>query len=531
MHTDDHSAERTFPTFGAARRMLRGSFANFLGEAIRALEHLILVPLFLWAWSDVIYGEWLVVFSVVSYISFADIGTSNFVMNRMIQRYAVGDHTGYKQTFWSAWYLYKRIIFLLLPIFFVFAFLTPFPEWFHFTRVSESSIRIAVFILGAHLLLGRLPVLCSGVYVSIGAYSRWRTLLAVRDILTVLLVAVALLLGGGFITVSGAYAAVLVLFIGFVQRDVRLRCPDIILREGKRYVDKRLARSFLVPGLFFLLIPLAQFIKMQGGIILAGSSFGGEVVALFGIHRTLANLIPRFTGILLPSMQHEITASQERRDTSKVQATHDIFVKIALAVSISLAVFLFASGQEILKVWTSSKIEFYPALWKLLLVDVVIYSVWQTSSGFQIAVNRYRRYAVVRLVSAVTGLVLAVWFVRYFGITGIVVGFLLPEVLINFTVVPYITMKVIRAPLRRFFGTLGVGGALAALLLLAGGIIETFTIHPLVRTALAGFTIAVIGSVFTFALWFRVDERALFKTLCKMPLDLFNRNLKVATKV
>lgn len=526
MNTTDRENVKTFPILGATRRFARGGIANFLGEVFRALEHIILVPLFLWAWSDVIYGEWLIVFSVVGYLSFADVGMTNFVINRMLQRYAVGDQAGYRKTFWSAWHLYGRIILILLPLFVGFAFAAPFPEWFKFRDVSETSIRIAVFMLGLYLLLGRMVGLFSGVYISSGRYSRWRTLLIFRDVFTAAAVGIALLLGQGFIAVAGSYLVFAIIFFGFVYFDIKRQQPEIGFHKSAEYTDKKIARSFFIPGLVFLLIPLGHFIKIQGSVLLAGSLFSGALVALFGIHRMLANLIPRFVEIFLPALQHEVTAAYERRDMRKVQDAHNLLIKVVLATSVSVAVFLFAAGKDILAIWTSDKIEFHSFLWMLLLIDVVVYSVWSASSRFQIAANRYKWYAVIHVLSAGLGWLLAALLVNQFGVAGIAAGFLIPGILINFTLIPYLTLKMAQVTLMRFFSAVGLGLILAVLQVLISDVIIRLPVYHPVQIALTGLTVVVIGSLFTLGFWFQRHERELFYAVCKVPVGRVRRLLK-----
>lgn len=515
---DGMQHKKIFPVVGATRRLRQGTFASLLGEGMRALEHLLLVPIFLYAWGDTIYGEWLIVFSAVAYLSFADIGMSNFVINRMLQRYAVGDQAGYQKTLWSAWHLYRWIMIALIVPLFIFSFVVPFTAWFHITHVSDLSFRIAVFLLGLYFLGHHFPGLLSGVYISCGEYARWRTLLAIQDGIIVLLFISALLFGGGIITLASIYLVLAVLFGVIIYFDIRRRHPELQFFRAREYTDKKLAKTFFLPGLIFLLIPFANFIKIQGGILLAGSFFGGAVVALFGIHRTLANLVPRGINIVLPALQHEVTAAMERQDIRKVQETHNVFFKAVFAISVSAAAVLFVAGKMILTTWTSGKIEFHPILWVLLLADAFIYSIWQASSRFQIATNRYRRYAAIRILSACVGLFLAALLVRHFGLPGIVAGFLLPEIFINFTLVPYLTLKVIGESGRRFANLVGTGMILLMLQLLASLAIMNMIDNQISRTVLAVVVVVVVGAGFTLIFWFSPRERELFRAVSKVPL-------------
>ena len=59
---------KSYPKSGTAKRTALGSFMNTLGQIIRALEQIIFVPLFLWAWSKALYGEWIILFSIIGYV-------------------------------------------------------------------------------------------------------------------------------------------------------------------------------------------------------------------------------------------------------------------------------------------------------------------------------------------------------------------------------------------------------------------------------------------------------------------------------
>ena len=112
-----------------AKRATLGSFMNFLGQVIRSIEHIILVPLFLAAWGEAIYGEWLTLFSMIAYFSISDLGMNRFVTNKMTKCFAKGDTDEYLRVFKSAFGIYSilaLILFILLSLFTVFA---PIFDW------------------------------------------------------------------------------------------------------------------------------------------------------------------------------------------------------------------------------------------------------------------------------------------------------------------------------------------------------------------------------------------------------------------
>ena len=63
-----------YPQTGTAKRAISGSLVTVLGEGIGAIKHILLVPLFLWAWGKLVYGEWLTIYALVAYLPLIDLG-------------------------------------------------------------------------------------------------------------------------------------------------------------------------------------------------------------------------------------------------------------------------------------------------------------------------------------------------------------------------------------------------------------------------------------------------------------------------
>ena len=73
------------------KRLIQGIGANFLGQVINVASRVLLVPLFLTAWGAQVYGEWLILSSVVAYLSLTDLGGQLYIVNRLTQAYAQKD--------------------------------------------------------------------------------------------------------------------------------------------------------------------------------------------------------------------------------------------------------------------------------------------------------------------------------------------------------------------------------------------------------------------------------------------------------
>lgn len=514
-----------FPKKNTAKRAAWGSLMNFFSQVIRSLEHIILIPLFLWAWGDAMYGEWMTLFSLIAYLSISDLGMNRYVTNRMTQKFAEGNIKEYLRSFKSAFGMYSIITVILLLLLIVFALSSPLFEWFDFSQSAESQVRTSFIILGFYIILGTISGLVRGLYDSSGDYVRNKVVKNIRDLFLIGFVALALFLGSNFIGVSFVYLFLLIFLILFVLWDVKKRHPEINLSSVD--IDWALGKSFLIPGGFFLLIPLSNAIQIQGAVLIISSVIGSVAVASFTVHRTLSNLIQRIVSVIKEPLFPEIAADEQRRNYDKLQTIHSMFLKVALFLAFSAVSFLYFTGGGILRIWTGGEVMLDHSLWVVLLISVPVYTVWHFSSSFLVATNNYNKYSIVRIISSVLGLGLAIALAHVWGAVGVVLGFLIPEALINLWWVPRETTHLIKGRFKDFLSIFGVGLGLAGLLFFVGLPIDQVIENVWIKVISLATVIGGVGASFLYYFWLQKQERKIVDKFIKQSIKKVQRMCKL----
>ena len=83
------------------RRILHGLGANAYGQLVVIVIQLAGVPILLHAWGTQLYGEWLILAAIPTYLSMTDLGFSQSAGNDMTARMARGDIAGALAVFQS----------------------------------------------------------------------------------------------------------------------------------------------------------------------------------------------------------------------------------------------------------------------------------------------------------------------------------------------------------------------------------------------------------------------------------------------
>lgn len=513
---DSSNKTISYPVGGTAKRAFWGSFVTFLGQGINVLGHILLVPIFLWAWGSALYGEWLTLFSLAAYLSISDLGVGTYIQNKLTQAYSRSSLKEYAKILKSALFLYLLLAVFGLGLVLLVAFGLPFINWFDLNIADEQTARLTVLILGGYILLGLLFGPINGLYDSMGEFVRGKIIINIRELLLIGFVILTLIFGGGFLSVAFWYLALLAVFLCFAFWDATRRHKEIDLGGSK--VDWTLAKSFIVPGLVYTLIVLAETITFQGSILVISSVIGSVAVATFGVHRTLTNLISRITTVVQLPLKPEITACEERKDYPKLQLIHNVFLKISLFLSLTAAAILMFTGGEIINIWTGGKITFHPVLWFILLATVPITSLWRFSSIFQISTNKYNYYAKVRLFSAIASIAIAVALVQPLGLVGVVLGLFVGEFIIGIWFVPKETLRIIKEDRFKFFKTL-FGALLMFIVQFALAFVVSLIIFNVwLQLVVTGVLVTTAGLFYTYYIW--ADEKE------KDVLNQFIRTIK-----
>ena len=119
-----------------------------------------------------------------------------------------------------------------------------------------------------------------------------------------------------------------------------------------------------------------------------------------------------------------------------VRQIHRRAVQFALFVSLIVVVLVAAFGPTFLHKWTLGRVPSSPGLVGMLLVVVVFYSLWSTSSTLVAAINLHERLATVYALATGATVVVTYFAARRYGLYGAAVSLLLSEMMMGAYVLP-----------------------------------------------------------------------------------------------
>ena len=419
------------------KRLIHGIGANFLGQIINLASRVLLVPLFLTAWGVKVYGEWLLLSSMVAYLSLTDLGGQLYIINRLTQSYALGDQAQFRKILHTG-----LALFLILPLAVFLGFLglmLVFPpgSLLQITITSRQVVFLVLAIMAFQFVFSLPQGILLGIYRSVGLLPRGEMLNNIMQLLAIILVALGLWLRGGLVAIA---CLQLLPYLGVALVagwDLNRRFPQFRLLS-LREADLSLGLTFIRPSLHFFGIQMSQAFSIQGTVLVVGMLLGSVQVVVFSTMRTIVNVIRAFFDRASHAAWPELTRLDAQLDEEKFfWLFRAIFRSTLIAAVIFMAIFHFW-GEDIYHAWLRKAVPYQQQVMDLFLIYMGEYLVWFTCCHPLMATNRHRTLAKMLLVSSLLNLGLAYLGGRRLGLPGVVLGMIAGDLLLPFWFVPYL---------------------------------------------------------------------------------------------
>jgi O-antigen/teichoic acid export membrane protein len=395
-------------------RVLKAINALVFGHVIARFGSLLLVPLFLSRWTSAVYGEYLALFAVVSYLSSLDIGVQLAAVNRLTRAYARQDWDEYRVCQHSALALYVAIAAIGTVLLAVVAALLHVPMWIGLRHTGERTASLVILLLGSYVLWSLPFRIIAAVYQTTGNLARSQWINNAQQVLSVVLSATILLLGGGMVPMAVMQVTLLGIVATVVLADVRHRFPQ--LYPGLAAARFPVLKELLHPSILFAAILMANVIVFQGSILLVSAALGGVAVAVFSISRTAVNAIREALYTIQTSMWPDLARLEGQGELARLRIVHRLAVFASSALAVAAGGVVWFEGASIITVWTRGHLTPDVGLLHGFALYLVLQTGWVASSAVATATNRHKIYAVGYFVACVVAVGIIAAFVRRPGI-------------------------------------------------------------------------------------------------------------------
>jgi O-antigen/teichoic acid export membrane protein len=416
------------------RRLLLGFITNWIGKLASTIIQFVQIPVFLHFWITPLYGEWMIVNSIPTYLSFTNSGFGSVAGNEMTMMVARDDREGALRVFQSCWWLIAIICTASIVLLSGALYYLPAARLLKLTHISEYDTKWIIFYLGVSVLFGQLEQLLQAAYRCIGRYPYGAFIKTLFSVVAFASTIVAVVLGCGARITALVYAVTNIASTVLLSLMVRHDIPWIEFGWGHASFGE--IRKLARPAFAFMGFPLGNALSLQGSLLAVGYALGPVAVVIFSVARTVSRVALQMVQMVNSTFEPEMSIAFGAGNYDLTRTLLRRAVQLALLVALVIVVVMLTVGPWFLTHWTGGHVPPSRRLLSILLLVVVFYAFWSTSATLITSTNQHQRLATYYIMGTSLTCVLCYFFARTWGLYGAAASLLVSEIVMNLYVVP-----------------------------------------------------------------------------------------------
>jgi O-antigen/teichoic acid export membrane protein len=418
------------------KKLSRNASAQGFSFAITAFIQVISVPILLSSWGINLYGEWLILSTIPTYLMATDFGIgfgagANNKLAMLIEKNKIKHAITTFQSFYLFTLLISGVSFLVLIFI---AFLFPLGTWFHLKESSEFDFKLILIFLSLFSFLSLQLNIIEGAFRSNRRYATGISLLALLRLLESLVILCVALLG--FKLIEASFFLFLTRTFGFLSLKKYLEWKYDWLTYGIKYASWSEIKELLSPAYSFIVFLLANVLNIQGIILLIGLILGPTSVTFYSILRTVSRFIIQINGLISNSFWPELSSAFARKNFHDVKNIYRLSSKLIFWLSFVMLIVLYFYGYQIINVWTKGKVQLNFTIFLMLIFTAIFHTFWYANYTLFASINKHRFFSFLYLGLSVLGFVLSGLLMHPFGIVGGAFGQFFSELIMLFYALP-----------------------------------------------------------------------------------------------
>ncbi|MGA8939543.1 MAG: lipopolysaccharide biosynthesis protein [Acidobacteriaceae bacterium] len=416
------------------RRLFVGFATTLVSKAASTVIQAVQVPVLMHYWGLSMFGAWGILTATPTYLSFSNVGFGSVAGNEMTMLMARGEQDAALGVFQSCWWLISLVIGATMAVACVVLYYLPVARMLNVELLGEHDVKWVLFWLGLSIMFGQLEQLLQASYRSITRYSYGNFAKSCISLAAFATMLVPIIEGYGPRTTAKVFALANItgtlILCAMVKHDI----PWI--SYGWSHASFKEIKRLTRPSLAFMGFPLGNALNIQGTQLAVNYALGNELVGVWIAARTVSRLALQVVEMVKNTVWPELSIAFGAGDMGVVRQLHRRAVQIAMFVSLSVVVIVAVFGPTFLHKWTLGRVPSSQGLVGLLLVVVVFYSLWSTSSVLVASINLHERLAMVYSFATGTTVVVTYFAARRYGLYGAAASLLLSEMIMDAYVLP-----------------------------------------------------------------------------------------------
>lgn len=339
------------------------------------LVSFLLVPLTLSYVSKETYGIWITLSSMVTWLSFFNVGLNNGLRNKLTEAFALGD-TSLGKRYVSTTYALLCLIFI--PLLIILFFILPLFDWCSILNISSVAQQELITVLRIIVVYFCINSILTTINVILTADQRpadSELRLFFQQVLVLLITYIMTRVSNGSLFNLCVVLCVTPIIVSFIFNVTLFSSRYRLIKPSVESIDLSLSSDLFKLGIQFFIIQIAVIIEYQLSSFLILRYYGAEDVTSFNIAQKYFNILYMGWNILITPLWAATTDALAKNDKAWVRSILIRYNKI-LTLFVVAMVLQLVFCNSIYKIWVGNDIviPFALSIWVMLYNLTLMFS-------------------------------------------------------------------------------------------------------------------------------------------------------------
>ena len=428
--------------------MLKNVSSSWAGLLANILLSFFLAPFVVRHLGDVYYGIWALLHQFTGYLWLFDFGVRESVIKYVAQYHAADERENLVHTVQAALTIYTAIGAAALLAAGGMALALPY--FFNIPEAAIPAARVTMIVTGATVAQGFVFNVFIGVLMGLQRYYLVTRMSVVFAVIRSALVVAVLSAGYGVIAFALVQLAVSLAMSVRVYRLATIHLPYLSLRFAKpRREDVDRIVGY---GKYVLVTNIGEKVVYAADSLVIGVFLPIASLTYYAVAGNLVSYLKSFIATMAVALNPRSSALQAAGDVDNLRKLFMTSAKAAVLVGLPVCVGFVVLGERFVTIWMGP--AFGPIAGSVLAALGFAHMAglpYFAITGVLYGLGKHRITATARIFEGVANVVLSVILVQKWGLIGVAVGTLIPQVIVAIAILPAVIPRLMSIGLVEYY--------------------------------------------------------------------------------
>ena len=393
-------------------------------RGISIVVNFMLVPMTIGYVSPELYGVWLTVSSIMTWISFLDIGFTQGLKNKLTEAIAHKEWDRGKSLV-STTYVMMAMIFI--PICLLLESLIPHINWCSLLNVDiiyEAEIKRVMYAMIAFFCLQMIVNVLVSVIAAFQRVALSNSFTVLGNVLSLLIIFVLTKTTQGSLLALAFAISAMPILVTIVASFILFRGKYARIAPSLKSFDKNYVKELFSLGYKFFIINIQVVVLYQSTNILISNLSSPLDVTVYNIAYKYMNISMMLYTIITAPLWPAYTDAYAKQDFDWMKSTRNKMQKVLL-LSMCCCVLMCLISQPVYKLWIGDEV-FVPMQMTIMVALYVMAYCWMNLNGTLIVgMGKVKLETIMSVVGMCLHIPLSIILGNYMGAYGVVLSMLL----------------------------------------------------------------------------------------------------------